>query len=436
MTTTKLKIPNLTLRDYQLPGWRALEGGARRAAFIWPRRSGKDTISLQWMCYDAHRTIGNYWHLMPEAVQSRKAMWTGINKDGNKIIDQAFPKAMRAKTNDSEMFIELKCGSTIQFGGSDRYDALVGSNPRGVVFSEYPIGNPKAYDFVRPILAENHGWALFPYTPRGRNHGWDLFRRLTKDPGSFAQLLTCDDTKHMTVEALALEKAEMSEELYLQEYFGSFDFGLEGAFFAKQMSRAHKEGRICDVPYDEGLPVWVSWDLGLRDSTALWFFQCPPGGQLRFIDYYEANGQQLKHYVDLLDSKPYSYGSDLILPHDAGAERLGMADSIELQLRNLGKPGRILKVERSVLPGIEDCRVAINRAVFDTIKTEDGRAALTSYKREWDDKHMVFRPKPLHDWTADAADSFRYAVRAYNAGWCSSASWAPIDYSTLNRAAI
>ena len=204
---------------------------------VWPRRAGKDTLSLSWMAFAAHQAVANYWHLMPEAVQSRKAMWNGINKEGQRIVDVAFPPEIRENTLDNEMLIKLKCGSTIQFGGSDRYDALVGSNPRGIIMSEYAIANPRAYQFVRPILAENDGWAVFPYTPRGRNHGYDLFEQLTADNNSFAELLTCDDTGHMSDKALTMERKEMSEELFLQEYYCDWNFGLEGAFYAKQMNR-------------------------------------------------------------------------------------------------------------------------------------------------------------------------------------------------------
>ena len=387
------------------------------------------------MCFDALRQVGNYWHLMPEAVQSRKSMWTGINREGQRIIDVAFPPEIREKTLDNEMFIRLRNGSTVQFGGSDRYDALVGSNPRGVVFSEYAIANPRAYQFVRPILAENEGWALFPYTPRGRNHGFDLFEQLGRDERSFAELLTCDDTQHMSADALAIEKAEMSDELFLQEYYGSWDFGIEGSIFARQMNRAMVEGRILPVPYNEALPVWVSFDIGLHDGCGLWFFQVEPGGRPLFIDYEEARGEQLKYYVDLLSSKPYTYGSDLILPHDAGHERLGM-ESIDNQLRALGFPSRVLPVEKSLLPGLEAARVMINRACFDEEKTRAGRNALSSYKREYNERTHQFSARPLHDWTDEAASSFRYAVRAINAGYCRNAGWPSIDYGALNRAAI
>ncbi len=412
-----------------------MEAGARRAAFVWPRRAGKDTVSLAWTCWDAHRTIGSYWHLFPEQTQARKAIWNGINRDGQRIIDVAFPRELREQTLDNEMFIRFKCGSTWQLGGSDRFDALVGSNPRGVVFSEYAISNPRAYEFVRPILAENGGWALFPYTPRGRNHGYELFERLGSDENSFAELLTCDDTGHISAEALAAEQREMSEELFKQEYYASWDFGQEGSYYTEQMNKALTEGRIGEIPYDESLPVWVAMDLGFTDATAIWFFQVEYGGRVRFIDYEEHNGKQLKFYHDLLRSKPYSYGERLILPHDASHERLG-AESIEAQMEALGWNTAVLPVERSVLPGIETVRTTLSRSLFDAEATKQGRACLNAYRREFDDKRNVFKPQPLHDWSSHGADAMRYACRAIKEGFTSRAGWEPIDYTELNRAVI
>ena len=116
---------------------------------MWPRRAGKDTVSLNWTCREALMKPGNYWHLFPEQTQARKAIWNGINRHGQRILDQAFPPEVCESRHEQEMLIKFKSGSTWQLGGSDRYDALVGSNPRGVVFSEYAIANPRAYEFVR-----------------------------------------------------------------------------------------------------------------------------------------------------------------------------------------------------------------------------------------------------------------------------------------------
>ena len=177
----EVTIPNDWVpRDYQLPFWRYMQSGGKRAALVWNRRAGKDSCSLNWTASDALRNVGLYWHMAPEQNQVRKIVWDGIDKQGRRIIDQVFPEAIRAGVNRQDMRIELKNGSIWQCVGSDNYDSLVGANPRGVVFSEYAVGDPAAWDFIRPILLENDGWAIFPYTPRGQNHGEKLFEMAKK----------------------------------------------------------------------------------------------------------------------------------------------------------------------------------------------------------------------------------------------------------------
>jgi hypothetical protein len=152
-------------RDYQEPLWRYLIGGGKRADVAAHRRWGKDDVALHWTASAAMEKPGVYWHLLPEAGQARKAIWDAVNPHtGRKRIDEAFPKAIRARTRDHEMQIELTSGSVWQVLGSDNYDSLVGAPPVGVVFSEWALAKPDAWTYLRPILAENDGWAVFLWT--------------------------------------------------------------------------------------------------------------------------------------------------------------------------------------------------------------------------------------------------------------------------------
>ena len=102
--------------------------GGKRAMAVWHRRAGKDDVCLHHTAVQAWERIGNYWHCLPEYAQARKAIWTAVNPHtGKRRIDEAFPHELRANTNDTEMFIRFKNGSTWQCIGSDRYDATVGS---------------------------------------------------------------------------------------------------------------------------------------------------------------------------------------------------------------------------------------------------------------------------------------------------------------------
>ena len=137
----------------------------RRGCAVWHRRAGKDSCALNLTARDMFRRVGSYWHLFPEQAQARRAVWNGIDGQGRRIIDQVLPPQVRARTSGQEMLIETLNGSMWQMAGSDNYDSLVGSNPVGVVFSEWSLANPDAWEYIRPILVENDGWALFIYTP-------------------------------------------------------------------------------------------------------------------------------------------------------------------------------------------------------------------------------------------------------------------------------
>jgi hypothetical protein len=104
-------------------------------------------------------------------------------------------------------------------------DALVGPNPVGLILDEWAVSKryPQAWDYFRPILAENRGWAVFPYTPRGRNHGWDIYQMALTNPKWFCQLLTVDDTKAISKSDIQEERdSGMPEEMVQQEFYCSF----------------------------------------------------------------------------------------------------------------------------------------------------------------------------------------------------------------------
>jgi phage terminase large subunit len=128
------------------------------------------------------------------------------------------------------MFIRFKTGSTWQVIGSDNYDALVGTPPIGVVFSEWALSDPQAWSLIRPILLENGGWSIFITTPRGRNHAHRMYEMAKGSDEWFAEHLTADKTGVFSQQQLANEKAELiaergetdGEAIYDQEYMCSW----------------------------------------------------------------------------------------------------------------------------------------------------------------------------------------------------------------------
>ena len=169
-------------RPYQLPFFRAMDGGLKRAVLVHHRRAGKDKSAFNFMVKEAFKRVGIYYYFFPTYNQGRKVLWDGIDKDGFRFLDHIPKEVRKGDPNQTEMKQMLINGSMIQIVGSDNVDTIVGTNPVGCVFSEYPLQDPSGWDFVRPILRENGGWAVFCYTPRGKNHGYDLYAMAKDNP--------------------------------------------------------------------------------------------------------------------------------------------------------------------------------------------------------------------------------------------------------------
>jgi hypothetical protein len=393
-----------------------LKAGGKRAVAIWPRRHGKDDVALHRTAIAAHKRVGVYWHLLPQQNQARKAIWDAVNPHtGRRRIDDAFPAAIRATTREQDMMIRFKNGSTWQVIGSDNYDALVGTPPVGVVFSEWALSNPQAWSLIRPILAENGGWAMFITTPRGRNHAHRMYEMARQSDDWFAERLTANDTTVFSAETLASERAEIIAErgeddgdaIYQQEYMTSFSAGLPGAYYAKVIDRLEADGRITAVPYNPQAQVHTAWDLGRNDQTAIWFVQ-RYGTGWAVIDYLVNTSVGIDWYVKEVRAKPYLYGEHL-MPHDAENEQLvSVTGSIADTAKGMGLEGiRIVPRTASVANDINEVRQTLPLCWFDKDKTEKGVDALRAYRRIWDEKLKAYRDTPLHDWASDPADAFR-----------------------------
>lgn len=408
---------NWTPRPYQRPLWDYLERGGKRAVAVWHRRAGKDEIALHHAAVKLHERVGNYWHMLPEASQARKAIWEAVNPHtGRRRIDEAFPKELRETTRENEMLIKFKIGSTWQVVGSDNYDSLVGAPPIGIVFSEYALANPNAWAYLRPILAENGGWAVFIYTPRGRNHGATFYESATSDKAWFAQRLKADETGVFSGEQLNRELDEYRREFgptdgesrYRQEYLCDFNAAVVGAYYAREIQETEDQNRVTRVPREVGFDVVTAWDLGIGDSTAIWFAQIV-GREIRLIDYLENSGVGLDWYVQQMRQKMYTYG-DCILPHDAKPKQFTSGKSVEQTLRDFGLKTRVLG-QSKIADGINAARVLFPKCVFDATACKRGLDALRQYRKEWDETRKVFHDRPLHDWTSHAADAFRYLAQ-------------------------
>lgn len=194
----------------------------------------------------------------------------------------------------------------------------------------------------------------------------------------------------------------------------AFQQSVEGAYYAQQFTRLYAAGRIGKLPDNSHLPVMTIWDIGVGDSTAIWFVR-QVGTEYHVIDYYENSGEGLRHYMKVLKDKGYTY-SEHWGPHDIENREFGSDAKSRKDIAREGYEidGVKYSLKFQVVPkigvdtGIEAAREILPRCVFDEEKCEEGITHLEGYRKEWDDKRGCWKDKPLHDNTSHGADAFRY----------------------------
>lgn len=406
-----MNIPhNYEPREYQLPLLRAVDNGIKRFIWVWHRRAGKDKTAINIITKKMFERVGAYYYVFPTYMQGKKIIWNGTDKSGFKFTDH-IPQELRKRTNNTEMFIEMVNGSTFQVIGSDNVDSIVGTNPMGVLYSEFSLQDPKAWDFIRPILAENGGWAGFNFTPRGKNHAYDLLEFAKDDPTWFTEVLTAEDTGVFSEEVLEQERIEIiakngDDAIFQQEYFCSFEASVQGSYFGTQLYDADQQKRITSVPCDKSVKVDTWWDLGVGDAMAIWFTQSI-GREIHVIDYLESEGEGLAYYKAAMQTKGYVYGEHY-WPHDGEARELSTGVSRKETAEKLGIGPINIVSKLSVDDGIQAARLLLDRCWFDSVKCKRGLEVLKNYHKEFDDKRKVYKDRPEHDWSSHGSDAFRY----------------------------
>lgn len=413
-------------RKYQGGLWLALQRGIKRAIAIAHRRWGKDEIALHYAAHALTKgTPGGWWHCLPEYAQARKAIWNQVNpRTGRRRIDEAFPAEIRKRYSEHEMFIELVNGSTFQVIGSDNYDHLVGASPLGITFSEWALARPAAWAYFAPILEENGGTAIFITTPRGKNHAYKTLQAAIDNPEKwFATVQGVLETGY------PLERVEQQRNEYRnifgedagdalidQEYFVSFEAAILGAIYGKEISILRTRGRLRQFPIDPTLPVHRSWDFGFSDAMGIWFFQWV-GHEIRWVDYIEGHLHAIKWYADKIHAKGYPKGTkdnpaiDFV-PQDAKVHELLAEGKTRVQgMIEYGLNPKLVPQHY-----IEDRHYATRKALRQSWfhpRCADGLETLGAYQYEFDDKAMVFKRTPLHNYASHCADSFGIACVAH-----------------------
>lgn len=368
------------------------------------RRAGKTVACVNDLQDGALRctnTRPRFAYLSPYLKQSKAVAWDYLRSGMLPLRD------LGAQINESELRVDYHNGGQVRLYGADNADALRGIYLDGVVLDEFADMDPRVWsEVIRPALADRQGWAVFIGTPKGRNEFYTIWERSKKEKNWFSLMLRASETGLIVQDELELAARDLTEDQYAQEFECSFDAAIVGAYYGRLMNDADTAGRISGVPHDPAAQVWTAWDLGIRDATAIWWAQTV-GREVHIIDYYEASGADLGHYVREIQNRPYNYGGHIV-PHDAKAKELGTGKSRLEVMESLGLRNVSIAPMHRVEDGINSVRMLIPRCWFDKLKCERGIEAMRLYRSEFDEKLKNFKPTPLHDWTSHAADAFRY----------------------------
>jgi hypothetical protein len=384
-------------REHQLILHNALDAN-RFVVGVMHRRFGKTVAAINQIvkkAIECQLESPRYAYVAPTYTQAKRIAFDYLVK---------YTRPLGAVANISELRVDFM-GRRISLHGADNADALRGGYYDGVVLDEVGDMNPKVWNEVlRPALSDRMGWALFIGTPKGNNH-FRQFRDEAENSEDWALVEFKASQTNIIIESeLNAARREMGEDKYQQEFECNFNSAVEGSYYGQIINDLEAKGRITHIDRDDLCKSYVSWDLGMGDSTCLWVAQLV-GKEVRLIDCVENHGVGLDWYVNWLKENRYEH-FDQFLPHDVEVRELGTGKSRKEMLQEAGL--QITVAPRlSVADGIQAVRRLLPRCWFDP-KTKHGLNAIRNYRREFNERQGTYYDKPLHDWASHYSDSFRY----------------------------
>ena len=367
------------------------------------RRFGKTVMAINHLLRDAilcDRPNPRFAYIAPTYRQAKAVAWDYLKQFAEKIPMVRF--------HETELRCDLPNGARIQLLGAENPASLRGLYLDGVCLDEMADMPESLFpEVIRPALSDRKGYAVFIGTPRGHNAFYELYEAATGQDDWVTAVYKASETGILDDEELTAAEAMMSADQYAQEYECSWQANVPGAIYGKEMQDAFEGGRVCNVPYDSSHKVHTFWDLGIGDSTAIWFVQ-NVGRAVHVTDCFEARNEGLPFYARVLTEKGYLYGNHHA-PHDIEVRELGSGKSRREVAYDLGINFRVVP-KLSVEDGIHAAQLLLERCWFDRDNCKQGLEALRQYHRAYNERTRSFRTSPVHDWSSHFADSWRYVA--------------------------
>ncbi|MCJ7790575.1 MAG: hypothetical protein MUP69_10465 [Candidatus Atribacteria bacterium] len=424
-----IKIPyNYEPYKWEIEIIQAFENGKE----IWMnnhRRSGKDLLCFcEFLLPQAFEIPGTYQYIWPTLKEGRDGFWEGKDEDGRDILDYYIPKEMIIKPDNQDMRLTVRTvgggTSLIQVFGTNggQYNSLRGKPSNGALFSEYAYQDPRGLEVLSPMIVKTKGWRAFNSTPNGQNFfqkGYDLAKI---NPRCFAKTFTVKDTYDHNGNPLITEaqieeerKAGRSEDYIMQDYYCSFNQGIEGTYIGRQLQQVRNDGRITKVPYEPSLLVDTYWDLGVGELMSIWFVQ-QLAKEIRIIDYREGTGTTFAYWKRIFNETGYLFGRHFA-PFDLWVrEMVGKEEVARTRFDWAEKVGiHFDKVpDASFENGVDAIRGILNLCWFDEEKTRVGRNHLEQWGRVWNNieqRYTDYEKRDLHTHAGAAARYMAIAIR-------------------------
>lgn len=335
---------------------------------------------------------------------------TSIKDSVHKLLcDQIFALDIQAHYEITERSIRGINGTEFIFAGvknnTNNVKSIEGIDICWV--EEAQSVSPNSWNVLVPTIrkADSEIWISFnPELPTDET--WKRFVMQPPENGVVQKINWSDNP--WFPEVLDLERRALygrDLEAYNNVWEGIPRQTVNGAIFAKEVTMADLEGRICNIPWDATKPCHAVFDLGWADQTACWILQFV-GQDIRLLRYFEDSQQTISYYMAKLQSFGYVYDT-IWLPHDAKAKSLGTGKSIEEIVRATGMKVQILD-RVPVADSINAARTIFNKCYFDRQNTEEGLQCLRHYRYDVDPDTKMFSAKPLHNEYSHGADAFRY----------------------------
>ena len=378
----------------------------RYAFLICHRRFGKTVACIAELIIRALYTTkrnAQYAYICPFRSQAKAVAW-------NYLVDMTDGIATDVKV--SELSITLPNGAKIWLSGSDNINALRGLYLDGAVIDEFAQCRPDLLEAViQPCLLDRKGWLVIIGTAYGRlNKFYDYFKKSLDSDEWFHADIKITDSNVIPILEIERIRQSISDAKFRQEFMNDFSAELVGTYYASIINELEQNGKLNQTTHWlPELKVQVAFDIGRGDNTVAWFWQETQFG-INVIDYYTNCGEQAQHYIDMLKEKPYDY-SRVHLPHDAKAKTFATHKSA---LEQFVEGFKDTEVDINIVPrlsvedGIEASRQVLRMCNFDYDRCYYGVECLRVYRKKWDELNQCFSKTPLHDYSSDTADAFRY----------------------------